>query len=101
MTTTVNDVEHIESQSYYGIGVVKIFFQQNADINGAVAQVTAIAQANLRSMPPGTTPPLVIAYTGSSVPILQLAPHDKRNAIHSDYLAIGLTQLRDRQNFRH
>ena len=72
VTTTVNDVEHIESQSYYGIGVVKVFFQQNADLNGAVAQVTAIAQANLRSMPPGTTPPLVIAYTASSVPILQL-----------------------------
>jgi multidrug efflux pump subunit AcrB len=72
VTTTVNDIEHIESQSYYGIGVVKIFFQQNADINGAVAQATAIAQAVLRSMPPGTTPPLVIAYTASSVPILQL-----------------------------
>ena len=72
VTTTVNDVEHIESQSYYGVGVVKIFFQQNADINGAVAQATAIAQAVLRSMPPGTTPPLVIAYTASSVPILQL-----------------------------
>jgi len=72
VTTTVNDVEHIESQSYYGIGVVKVFFQQNANINGAVAQATAIAQANLRSMPPGTTPPLVIAYTASSVPILQL-----------------------------
>ena len=72
VTTTVNDVEHIESQSYYGTGVVKVFFQQNADLNGAVAQVTAIAQANLRSMPPGTTPPLVIAYTASSVPILQL-----------------------------
>lgn len=73
VTTTVNDIEHIESQSYYGIGVVKIFFQQNADINGAVAQSTAIAQAVLRSMPPGTTPPLVIAYTASSVPILQLS----------------------------
>jgi len=72
VTTTVNDVEHIESQSYYGIGVVKIFFQQGADINGAVAQTTAIGQAVLRSMPPGTTPPLVIAYTASSVPILQL-----------------------------
>jgi multidrug efflux pump subunit AcrB len=72
VTTTVNDVEHIESQSYYGIGVVKIFFQQDADINGAVAQATAIAQAMLRSAPPGTTPPLVIAYTASSVPILQL-----------------------------
>ena len=73
VTTTVNDIEHIESQSYYGIGVVKIFFQQGADINGAVAQATAIAQAGLRSMPPGTTPPLVIAYTASSVPILQLS----------------------------
>jgi len=72
VTTTVNDVEHIESQSYFGIGVVKIFFHQGADINGAVAQATAIAQAVLRSMPPGTTPPLVIAYTASSVPILQL-----------------------------
>ena len=73
VTTTVNDIEHIESQSYYGIGVVKIFFQQDADINGAVAQATAIAQAVLRGMPPGTTPPLVIAYTASSVPILQLS----------------------------
>jgi len=72
VTTTVNDIEHIESQSYFGIGVVKVFFQQGANINGAIAQVTAIAQANLRSMPPGTTPPLVIAYTASSVPILQL-----------------------------
>ena len=72
VTTTVNDIEHIESQSYFGLGVVKVFFQQGADINGAVAQCTAIAQANLRSMPPGTTPPLVIAYTASSVPILQI-----------------------------
>jgi multidrug efflux pump subunit AcrB len=72
VTTTVNDVEHIESQSYTGIGIVKVFFQQNADINGAVAQCTAIAQAMLRATPPGTTPPLVIAYTASSVPILQL-----------------------------
>jgi multidrug efflux pump subunit AcrB len=73
VTTTVNDIEHIESQSYYGMGIVKIFFQQDADINGAVAQATAIAQSVLRGMPPGTTPPLVIAYTASSVPILQLS----------------------------
>jgi CzcA family heavy metal efflux pump len=71
-TTTVNDIEHIESQSYYGIGVIKIFFQQGADINGAVAQATAVGQAGIRQMPPGTTPPLVIAYSASSVPILQL-----------------------------
>jgi multidrug efflux pump subunit AcrB len=73
VTTTVNDIEHIESQSYYGIGIVKIFFQQDADINGAVAQATAIGQSVLRGMPPGKTPPLVIAYTASSVPILQLS----------------------------
>ncbi len=72
VTTTVNDIEHIESQSYTGMGIVKVFFQQHADINGAVAQCTAIAQAMLRAAPPGTTPPLVIAYTASSVPILQL-----------------------------
>ena len=71
-TTAVNDIEHIESQSYYGIGVIKIFFQQGADINGAIAQATAVGQTGIRQMPPGTTPPLVIAYTASSVPILQL-----------------------------
>src|SRR5215472_11278217 len=71
-TTVVNDIEHIESQSYFGIGVIKIFFQQGADVNGAIAQVTACAQPAIRQMPPGTTPPLVIAYTASSVPILQL-----------------------------
>src|SRR5262249_44254262 len=71
-TTAVNDIEHIESQSYFGIAVVKIFFHQGADINGAVAQATACAQPAIRQMPPGTTPPLVMAYTASSVPILQL-----------------------------
>jgi multidrug efflux pump subunit AcrB len=71
-TTVVNDIEHIESQSYFGIGVIKIFFQQGADINGAIAQATACAQPATRFMPAGTTPPLVIAYTASSVPILQL-----------------------------
>ena len=71
-TTVVNDIEHLESQSYFGIGVVKIFLQQGADINGAIAQATACGQAAIRQMPPGTTPPLVIAYTASSVPILQL-----------------------------
>jgi multidrug efflux pump subunit AcrB len=71
-TTVVNDIEHIESQSYFGLGVIKIFFQQGADINGAIAQVTAVGQPAIRSMPPGTTPPLVVAYTASSVPILQL-----------------------------
>ncbi len=73
LTTTVNDIEHIESQTLAGISVVKIFFQPRADIAAAVAQVTAISQTQVRSLPPGTTPPLVITYSASSVPILQLA----------------------------
>jgi multidrug efflux pump subunit AcrB len=73
LTTTVNDIEHIESQTLAGISVVKIFFQPRANIAAAVAQVTAISQTQVRSLPPGTTPPLVITYSASSVPILQLA----------------------------
>jgi len=72
LTTTVNDIEHIESQSLNGIGVIKIYFQPNVNIGNAVAQVTAIAQTQLKQMPPGTTPPLVLQYSASSVPILQL-----------------------------
>jgi multidrug efflux pump subunit AcrB len=72
LTTTVNDIEHIESQSLNGISVIKIFFQPHAQIGTAVAQVTAIAQTTLRQMPPGTVPPLIIQYSASSVPILQL-----------------------------
>jgi multidrug efflux pump subunit AcrB len=72
-TTTVDDIEHMESQSYNGIGIIKIFFQPEAEIAKAIAQVTAISQSNLRSMPPGITPPLVISYNASSVPVLQLA----------------------------
>ena len=73
LTTTVNDIEHIESQSLNGIGIVKIFFHPGVQIGNAVAQVTAVSQTLLRQLPPGTTPPLVIQYNASSVPILQLA----------------------------
>ena len=73
LTTTVNDIEHIESQTLSGISVVKIFFRPGARIDAAVAQVTAISQTVVRSMPPGTTPPLVITYSASSVPVIQLA----------------------------
>jgi multidrug efflux pump subunit AcrB len=73
LTTTVNDIEHIESQTLSGISVVKIFFQSNVNVAAAVAQVTAISQTQVRSLPPGTTPPLVITYSASSVPVLQLA----------------------------
>ena len=73
LTTTVNDIEHIESQTLSGISVVKIFFRPGVRIDAAVAQVTAISQTSTRQMPPGTTPPLVITYSASSVPVLQLA----------------------------
>ncbi|MBA2126320.1 RND transporter [Hyphomicrobium methylovorum] len=73
LTTTVNDIEHIESVSYGGVGIVKIFFQPTADIRTANAQVTAIAQTLIRQMPPGTTPPLILNYNASTVPVMQLA----------------------------
>src|ERR1039458_5672181 len=72
MTTTVNDIEHIESQSLNGITVIKIFFQPHVNIGSAVAEVGAINQVQLRMLPPGTTPPFVIQYNASSVPVLQL-----------------------------
>jgi multidrug efflux pump subunit AcrB len=72
VTTTVNDIEHIESQTLSGISVVKIYFQPSARIDAAVAQTTAISQAVLRQFPPGTTAPLVIQYSASTVPVLQL-----------------------------
>jgi len=73
LTTTVNDIEHTESQSLFGVATVKIYFQPNAKIETAIAQVTAISQTAIRSMPPGTQPPLVIQYSASDVPILQLS----------------------------
>ena len=73
LSSTVNDIEHIESQSLAGYGIVKIFFQPNVDIRTATAQVTSISQTVLKQMPPGITPPLVLNYNASTVPILQLA----------------------------
>src|ERR1017187_9483771 len=72
VTTAVNDVEHIESQSLNGIALIKIFFQPHVNIGAAVAQVTAISQVQLRSLPPGSTPPFIIQYNASSVPVLML-----------------------------
>jgi multidrug efflux pump subunit AcrB len=71
--TTVNDVEHIESQSFRGYGIVKIFFQPTVDIRTATAQVTSVSQTVLKQMPPGTTPPQILNYSASTVPVLQLA----------------------------
>ena len=73
LSTEVNDIEHIESDSHNGYGIVKIFFQPDVNIANAVAQVTAVSQTVLKYLPPGTTPPYVLAYNASSVPILQLA----------------------------
>jgi len=72
MTTTVNDLEHTESQTLQGVSVIKLFFRPTVNISQAVAQVTASAQANLKQFPLGTTPPLVIQYSASSIPVLQL-----------------------------
>jgi multidrug efflux pump subunit AcrB len=72
LTTTVNDIEHIESNSMNGIAVIKVFFQHGVNIGNAVAQITAVAQTQLRFLPQGTTPPLIIQYSASSVPIIQL-----------------------------
>jgi multidrug efflux pump subunit AcrB len=73
LTTTVNDIEHFEANSYTTFGIVKIYFHPTVNIATANAQVTAIAQSLLKQMPPGTTPPLIINYSASSVPIIQLA----------------------------
>ncbi|MEA3207317.1 MAG: hypothetical protein QOE70_374, partial [Chthoniobacter sp.] len=71
LSATVNDIEHTESTSYNGVGIIKVFLQPGASVDGAVAQLTAVAQTILRQMPPGQTPPLVIRYNASTVPILQ------------------------------
>ena len=73
LTTTVNDIEHIEANSYTGIGIIKVFFQPNVDVRLANAQVTAVSQTLLKQMPPNTTPPLILNYNASTVPIIQLA----------------------------
>ncbi len=72
LTTTVNDIEHTESQTLNGVSVVKVYFRPSVNISQAVAQVTAIAQTALKQYPQGTTPPLIIQYSASSVPVLQL-----------------------------
>jgi multidrug efflux pump subunit AcrB len=77
MTTTVNDIEHIESQSYNGVSVIKVFFHEGAKVEAGVAQITSICQTLLRIMPPGTTPPLIIQYSASNVPILQVGLSSK------------------------
>src|SRR6202040_2199854 len=73
LTTTVNDIEHITANSYNGFGIVKIFFQPNVDIRTANAQGTAVWQTIIKFLPPGATPPRILKYSASPVPIIQLA----------------------------
>ena len=80
MTTTVNNIEHIESQSYNGVAVIKVFFHEGANVEAGVAEVTAICQTLLRSLPPGTTPPLILQYSASNVPILQVGASSRTMA---------------------
>jgi len=73
LTTVVDNIQHVESESLYGIAVVKVFLQPNASLDRAIAQITASSQTQLKMLPAGTTPPLIIAYSASSVPVMQLA----------------------------
>src|ERR1700722_997367 len=73
MTTTVSNIEHLESQSVRGNSVIKLYFQPNADVNAAVAQVTAICQTLIRPLPTGITPPLILQYNAADVPVIMLS----------------------------
>jgi len=93
LTTTVNDIEHITANSYTGVGIIKIFFQPNVDIRTANAQVTAIAQTMLKQLPAGATPPLILNYSASTVPILQLALSGE-GLTEQNLADLGINQLR-------
>lgn len=93
MTTTVNDIEHIESQSYNGVAVVRVFFQPTAKVELAISQVTSIVQTILRILPPGIFPPAIIKYNASSVPILQLGLSSKQ-LTEQELYDIGINFIR-------
>ena len=95
LTTTVNDIEHFEASSYNTFGIVKIFFHPTANIATANAQVTAISQSLLKQMPVGTTPPLIINYSASTVPIIQLALSGK-GLTEQNLADLGLNFVRPR-----
>src|ERR1700722_2506238 len=102
-TTVVNDIEHIESNSLFGVGVIKIFFHPGVDIGAANAQVTAFCQTALRQFPPGTTPPLIIQFNATNVPILQLGissttlSEQQINDFASNYLRVELATVQGAQ----
>jgi multidrug efflux pump subunit AcrB len=100
LTTTVNDIEHIESNAYNGMGIIKVFFREGSSVDAGVAQVTAIAQTLLRTMPPGTTPPLIIRYSASTVPILQYSVSSPQLSeqeifdLSANQIRVGLSTVR-------
>jgi multidrug efflux pump subunit AcrB len=100
LTATVNDIQHIESTSYNGMGVIKVFFQPGASVDAGVAQITAVAQTVLKQMPPGQTPPLIIRYNASTVPILQYSITSKTMSEQAIYdmtlntIRVGLSTIR-------
>src|SRR5271168_1408458 len=93
LTTTVNDVEHLEANSYTTFGIVKIFFHPSVNIATANAQVTAISQTLLKQLPPGSTPPLILNYSASTVPIIQVALSGE-GLTEQNLADIGINQLR-------
>jgi CzcA family heavy metal efflux pump len=100
LTTTVNNIEHIETQALTGRAIIKVFFQPGADIGAAIAQLTAISQTSIRSLPAGTLPPLIIEYSASSVPIVQLGvssqtlPEQNLNDLSLNFIRTQLTTIK-------
>jgi len=100
VTTTVSDLEHMESQSMNGVSVIKIFFQPNANIASAVAQVTSVMQTILRILPPGTTPPFIVQYNASNVPVIQMSvssktlPEQALNDFATNFIRVQLATVR-------
>jgi multidrug efflux pump subunit AcrB len=95
MTTTVNDIEHMESESYTGVSVIRVYFQPKVKVELAVSQITAIVQTILRVLPPGTFPPNILKYDASSVPILQLGLAGE-GLTEQDLYDLGLNFIRTR-----
>ena len=99
VTTTVNDIEHIESESLIGVSITKLFFHPGTNIALALAEVTAIAQTMLKVLPPGTTPPLILSYNASTVPVMQLVlssktlPEQKLNDLGNNFICTQLATV--------
>ena len=95
LSTTVNDIEHTQSESYQGVAVIKVFFQPTVKVELAMSQITAVVQTILRVMPPGTFPPNILKYDASSVPIVQLGLSGQ-GLTQEDLYDLGLSFIRPR-----